>query len=182
MLAATLALLVGVPRLLAHARVGRQLRAAAAAVPLARNLVSLETEERAASLVAAFADERALALAPAAARVAVAPPFADALTLAATDPFAPVTTFSESFGLALVAGAQAGDLPARFARFATAAARTTTGRLVAIARVAAYAVVLAVFVHAALRLLAAPLPGMGGDLGNSPELRELERELDSAGH
>ena len=182
LLAATALLLLGVPRLLEHARAGARIRAWAAAVPLVRGLVDRETEARAASIVAAFADERALALAPTAARAVVAPPFAAALTQAATDPFAPVTTFSESFGLALVAGAQLGDLPSRFTRFAAAAARAMTGRLVAIARVAAYATVLAVFLHAALRLLATPLPGMGGDFGSSPELRELERELDSAGH
>ncbi|HWE28941.1 MAG TPA: type II secretion system F family protein [Polyangia bacterium] len=182
LIAATAALLFGGPRLLAHVRVGARIRAAAAAVPLARGLVRMETEERASSIVAAFADDRALALAPTVARAVLAPPYVAALTQAATDPFAPITTFSESFGLALVAGAQAGDLPARFSRHADAAARVTTGRLVAGARVAAYALVLAVFLHAALRLLAAPLPGLGGDIGNSPELRELEREIESAGH
>ena len=181
-LAVTAALLLGAPRLLAHVRLGARIRAWAAVVPLVRGLVQLETEERASSIVAAFADDRALALAPMVARAVVAPSYATALTQAATDPFAPVTTFSESFGLALVAGAQAGDLPARFARYADAAARATTSRLVAVARVAAYALVLAVFLHAALRLVAAPLPGLGGDIANSPELRELEREIESAGH
>jgi hypothetical protein len=182
LLAATAALLLGIPRLLAHQTIGARVRALAAAVPLVRALVRLETEERAASIVAAFANARELALAPLAARVVVPQPYVAALAHAATDPFAPLTTLSESFGLALVAGVQCGDLPARFAAFAAAAARATTARLLAIARVAAYAVVLAVFLHAALQLLAGPLPGMGGGLGNSPELRELERELESAGH
>jgi hypothetical protein len=89
--------------------------------------------------------------------------------------------FSESFGLALVTGARMRDLPARFASLHRQAAQTLTSRLRTIARGLAYAVVAIVFLHGALRLLSSPLPGLGGNLGDSPELRELERELESPG-
>jgi len=182
MAAATAALLIGLPRLWAHAIWGARLRAAAAKIPFARALARGDAEERAAAVVAAFADKGDLGRAPLAARAIVPAPFADALALAAANPFAPITTFSESFGLALATGARTGDLPARMAKLHHAAARATTARLRSIARVVAYAVVLIVFLHGAAQLLSTPLPGLGGDLGNSPEMRELEKELESAGH
>lgn len=180
--AATAGLLLGLPRLWSHAIWGARLRDVVAKIPFMRALARGDAEERAAAVVAAFADKGDLGRAPLAARAIVPAPFAEALALVAANPFAPITMFSESFGLALATGARTGDLSARLAALHQVAARATTARLRSIARVAAYAVVLVVFLHSAAQLLSTPIPGLGGDLGNSPEMRELEKELDSAGH
>ncbi len=110
----------------------------------------------------------------------VAPSTAAALDSVAKDPFAPVPLFSESFALALSVGARVGDLPARMAKWQAAAAERLTARLRAAARIVAYLILVIVVVQSAVKLMSGPLPGLG-DV-NSPEMRELEHELDSAGH
>jgi hypothetical protein len=155
-----------------------------AAVTLALFLLSRvkirDGEAEAAGLISLFADAGSLALAPRAAR-AISAPWADALAAVAADPRASVPMFSEPFALALQVGIGAADLPARFAAVHDEAEKKSTSRLRAIARVLAFVVLGMVALHGAVKLLSSPLPGVGGDL-NLPELKELEQELENAGH
>lgn len=182
LVATAAAALVGLPRLLAHPSLGPRIRAIGMALPLVGPLLRQEAEDRAAAVIAAFADPGDLALAARVARLVVPPLFADALATAAADPFASVIGFSESFGLALVVGGRAADLPARIGAFHQTAARALTARLRSVARTLAWVVVLVVVAHSAAQLLSTSIPGLGGDLKSSPEMRELERELNSIEH
>ncbi len=174
--------LVGLPRLLAHPSLGARIHAVGMSLPLVGALFRQEAEDRAAALIAAFAEPADLALAARVARFAVPPPYAQALESAAADPFASVVAFSESFGLALAVGGRAGDLPARIGAFHQAAARALTARLRGVARTLAFAVVMVVVAQSVFKLLSTSIPGVGGDLGSSSEMRELERELNSIEH
>jgi type II secretory pathway component PulF len=178
---ATVAFLV-LPRIFARAIRSQRAQALLSPVPLVGSLMRLETEASAAALIAAFSDSHDLALAPRAVRAVGAGAYADALAVAAADPLASVPTFSEPFALALEVGLRAGDLPTRLAAVHRAAQETLTVRLRATARVLAFTVLAFVALHGVLKLLSTPLPGLGRDLGGSPELRELERELENAGH
>ena len=172
--AATAALWFGVPRLLVRRR------AWFARVPFVGALLRLDEEDAAAALVAAFAARDNLGAAPSVAR-AIAAPFAESLIAAAADPSLRAPSLSESFALALSVGARQGELPARMAAFHADRARTLTARLRRVARVVAFAVAAAVAVQATSHLLSGPLPGLGGNV-DTPEMRELERELDSINH
>jgi type II secretory pathway component PulF len=174
--------LVGLPRLFEHPALGARIRAAGMSLPLVGALFRQEAEDRAAGVVAAFADPADLALAARVGRFVVPPPYADALATAAADPFASVVAFSESFGLALAVGGRTGDLPARIGAFHQAAARALTARLRGVARTLAYAVVLVVVAQSVGKLLSTSIPGLGGDLGSSSEMRDLEKELNSIAH
>jgi hypothetical protein len=151
-------------------------------VPLVGGLVKLDGEADAAALVAAFADGDGLGLAPRAARVEAAQPYAEALAIAAADPATSVPAFSEPFALALQVGLRARDLPPRLDAFHRAAATRLTARLRSLTRVAAFAVLAAVALHGVMKLTASPIPGLGGNLMNLPEFKELEKELENAGH
>jgi len=176
------AAVVVLPRLPVPPALLERVRTLASRVPGVGSLIRLADEATGAALIAAFAEPRALAVTPRAARAIAPQAYAEALTAAAADPLASVAMFSEPFALALSVGVRAGDLPARFAAFHQRAAATLTARLRATARVLAFAVVFVVALQGVLKLLSTPLPGLGGDLGNSPEMRELERELENAGH
>jgi type II secretory pathway component PulF len=176
------AALVALPRLPVPPALLGRVRTFAGRVPGIGSLIRLADEATAAALIAAFGDARSLAVAPRAARAVAPQAYAEALTAAAADPLASVAMFSEPFALALAVGVRAGDLPSRFAAFHRRAAAILTARLRATARVLAFAIVFVVALQGVLRLLSTPLPGLGGELGNSPEMRELERELENAGH
>jgi hypothetical protein len=139
-----------------------------------------DVEAEAAGLLSLFADAGSLALLPRAAR-AISAPWADALAAVAADPRASVPMFSEPFALALQVGIGAGDLPARFALVHDEAEKKFTSRIRGVARVLAFVVLGMVALHGAVKLLSSPLPGLGGDL-NVPDLKELEQELENAGH
>lgn len=150
-------------------------------VPLRGSLATLDGEASAAAMISIFAEGNQLGLAPRAARAAGLQPWADALAVAAADPKASVPTFSEPFALALQVGLGAADLPSRFATIYQESQTTLTSRLRTFARVTAFSLLAVVALHGAWKLFSSPLPGLGGDL-NSPELKDLERELENAGH
>jgi hypothetical protein len=131
-----------------------------------------------AGLIARFAEPNQLALAPRAARAAGAQLQVDALAAVAADPAAAVPTFSEPFALALQVGLRAGDLPERLAAFHRAAEAEWTARLRTIARVFAFTLLAIVALHGVAKLVTTPL---GGNLGESPEIKELEKELENLG-
>ncbi len=177
------AALWGIPWLFAHPKLGPTARSVAARLPFGGSLLRLAGETEAAAIVASFADATQLGAAPAAARAIVPAPYADALAAAAADPQLRAVAFSESFGLALAVGARTGELRARLAAFHDDGQRRLTARLRNMARVVSYVVAVAVAAQGALKLLSTPLGGVDlGGVGNSPEMRELERELDNAGH
>jgi hypothetical protein len=157
-------------------------RLALSRVPLLSSLLQLDDEAATDALITVFADRNDLALTLPATRALYAGPYAEALAAVAADPLGSVPTFSEPFALALRVGLRVGDLPARLAAFHRAAQAKLTARLRVLARVLAYTVLSVVVLHGLLKFLSSPLPGIGGDLGNSPEMRELERELENAGH
>lgn len=163
---------VAVPRL------GAALHQLAARSPRVDALLRVGDEARLAALVALFAESKTLGLAPRAARLVVQPARAAALEAIAADPLAPVAALSESLALALQVGLSVGDLPARAAALATTLEATWTARLRATARALAFGVLAIVAVQGVHKLLSSPLPGLGGELGTSPEMRELEKELD----
>ncbi|HEY2746121.1 MAG TPA: type II secretion system F family protein [Polyangia bacterium] len=179
LVAAAAGALFGLPRLFEHPTLGARIRAVGMGLPLVGALFRQEAEDRAAAVIAAFADPADLALAARIARLVVPPPYAQALASAAADPFASVIAFSESFGLALAVGGRAGDLPARIGAFHQSAARALTQRLRGVARTLAFAVVLVVVAQSVTKLLSTSIPGLGGDLGSSSEMRDLEKELNS---
>jgi hypothetical protein len=157
-------------------------RRALSRVPVLSSLLQLDDEAATAALIIAFADANDLALAPRATRAFHAGPYAEALAAAAVDPHGSVPTFSETFALALRVGLRVGDLPARLAVFHRTAQAKLTTRLRGLARVLAYSLLSLVVLHGLIKFLSTQLPGMGGSPGNTPEMQELERELDNAGH
>lgn len=165
-------------------RVLARMRTPGARVPWVGALFRLEAEANAARLIADFADADRLGAVAGAARLVLADEWAAALAAIAADPTAPVTTMSETMALAIGAGTSARDLPTRFAAIAHALDELLTARLRTLVRVAAFAVLALIAVRGVQRLITTPLPGLNGDLGNlpignTPEMKELERELDN---
>lgn len=165
-------------------RVIAGVRTPGARVPFVGALFRLDAEADAAALIAEFADAEGLGAVQGAAPLVLAADWAQALAAIAADPTAPVTTMSETMALAIGAGQTARDLPSRFLAIARALEERLTARLRTTVRLAAFAVLAAIAVHGVQRLLATPLPGLNGDLGNlplgnTPEMKELERELDN---
>lgn len=135
-------------------------------------------EATAAGLVALFAEANQLGAAPQAARGMGAQIHADALTAVAADPGASVPVFSEPFALALQVGIRAADLPQRLEALRKKLDGDLTARLRSVARLAVFALLAGVALHGLIALFSTPLPG----LGNSPELKDLERELENLGN
>lgn len=177
---ATAILLLGGPRLVDRLPAG--LRSHARRVPFVERLVRLADEAELAGLVAALADGQQLGAAPAAARFLPLGESATALASVAADASAPIPTLSEPVALALATGLVAGDLPSRFSALHQELDARLTQRLRLLVRVAAFAVLAVVAIQGVRKLTSGPLPGLGGDLGNLPEMKELEHELELLGH
>jgi hypothetical protein len=145
--AVTAAVMLGLPRILRVVKI----RALADQLPFARTLSQLERESGAALLAASFA--RPTELGPAA---------ADARAL------------SESFALACASGARAGDLPSRLRALHDHTEQTFLVRLRVVLRAIAFAAAAVLAARSATKLFSMPI---GGDLQNSPELQDLDRQL-----
>jgi len=178
---ATLAAWLIVRRLLTLPRVAAGVRALGRAIPLWSRLVRIDDEARCAALVATFARDGSLGVAPRAARALLPAAQAHALERADAEPLAALSSLSEPLALALAVGQRTRALADRLAEFRRDAEARVTARLKLLVQLVAWSAVLITALHAGRQLMTMQLPGLGGDLGglgNMPELKELERELD----
>lgn len=173
---------VGAPWMFSHPSLGAKLRSALAKIPFVGDWVRHDAEDATAAVLASFSRDEDLGCSIDVAALVVHAPFDHALTRADAQSLPRAPSFSEAFGLALAVGVRARDLPRRFAKFHQRARQQLTARLAMVARLFAFAVAGAVAVHGVTQMLTGSLPGIGGDLGNSAEMKQLERELDSILH
>jgi hypothetical protein len=178
-LAVVAAMLAGLRWMVRRSPFAERLRAILGRTPFVSSWMRLGDEALLAAILARFAEPATLGVAPRAARAVAIPAHAQALEMAATDPLTALPGLSEPLALVLATGLRTGELPARAAAVHAASEAKLRARLCSAARLSAWGLVVAAGVHAGVRLMSMQLPGLGGDLGNLPEMRELQRELDS---
>jgi hypothetical protein len=152
-------------------------------VPIIRSLSALASDLETAALIGTFADGATLGTAPKAVRAIVDAERASALDRAMKEPSSTLAGFTERLSVVLAMGQRVGDLPARARAFEAAAAASLTARLRAAARVLAWTFAIVATIHATRLVMQLQLPSLGGDLNSleSPEMRELMKELENAG-
>jgi type II secretory pathway component PulF len=179
------------PWLFAHPRHGAGLRARLARIPLLGRLVRLDAEAGFAGALGVLggAAPPALEVVEVAGRVWRSPQLARAAAQAARIPArassaqrpSPSEALSPELALTMATGAAAGGLADRLGRFRLRARDQLTARLRGIARVLAFALLVAVSLQGLRQLMSQSLPGLMPGLGvpglETPELKELEREL-----
>lgn len=170
--------LFALPWILVRAGLGPGVRELGARVPLARALLHHDNEHRLAAMIAAFAEPRGLGAAVSAAPVVVPARLAEGLVAAAADPQLRSTIYSEALELVLIVGARVGDLPNRAHAYYLAEHARLTARLRLLARIVAFGAAAIVAIHGALSLLSTPI-GLGAGTSSTPEMKELERELEN---